>query len=310
MFRILIMFNYIVYKTTNLINNKIYIGVHRTRIDVYDGYIGCGIYSQNSKPDNHKGFCGAVKKYGYQNFKRETLFIYPDTEDGKRDAYKKEAELVNRDFLKRKDVYNLCLGGKIPSSVLEKQVNQYDLDGNFIKTWDSISQATEISPSSSIQHCCQNETYSGDFQWRYYIGSSANISPATLRTKVVYQFDLQGNYLNYYKSVNDAARQTQISVQSISQVCLGKQAQAGGFYWNYKKRFEFDPTKIRKTAVACYTDAGEFIKSFDSLTEASKEYNVGVPTILCCIKGRQKHCAKVRWRYFYGNTSNISSLKD
>lgn len=303
------MYHYIVYKTTNLINNKIYIGVHRTRIDKYDGYIGCGIYSENSKPNNFKGFCGAVKKYGYQNFKRETLFTYPDTEEGKINAYKKEAELVNRDFLKRNDVYNICLGGKVPSSVWEKQINQYDLDGNYIKTWDSISQASEITPTSTIQYCCQNETYSKDFQWRYYVGNTNNIAPAKLRTKVVYQFDLQGNFITYYKSVNEAARQTQIPVQSISRVCLGKTAQAGGFYWNYKKRFEFDPKKICKTAVACYTNEGCFIKSFDSLTSAAKEYNVSPTTIICCIKGRQKHCAKVRWRYFYGNTSNITSLK-
>jgi hypothetical protein len=202
----------------------------------------------------------------------------------------------------------MCLGGKVPSSVWEKQVNQYDLDGNFIKTWDSISQASEITPSSSIQHCCQKETYSKEFQWRYYTGNIDNISPAVLKEKVVYQFDLQGNFITYYKSVNEASRQTKVSVQSISQVCLGKTAQAGGFYWNYKKRFEFDPKKARKTAVACYMDDGSFIKSFTSLTEASKEYNVSPSTILGCICGKQKHCAKVRWRYFYGNVSNITSL--
>ena len=33
--------NYIVYKTTCLINNKIYVGVHHTNNpDVFDGYLG------------------------------------------------------------------------------------------------------------------------------------------------------------------------------------------------------------------------------------------------------------------------------
>jgi hypothetical protein len=35
---------YIVYLTTNIINNKIYIGVHGTNNpDIFDGYLGCGV---------------------------------------------------------------------------------------------------------------------------------------------------------------------------------------------------------------------------------------------------------------------------
>ena len=35
---------YIVYITINLCNGKFYIGVHRTNPEVFDGYIGNGIY--------------------------------------------------------------------------------------------------------------------------------------------------------------------------------------------------------------------------------------------------------------------------
>ena len=61
--------NYIVYKTTNKINGKIYVGVHRTNPETFDGYIGCGIYRENQATKDyvlHK----AVRKYGYKNFKR------------------------------------------------------------------------------------------------------------------------------------------------------------------------------------------------------------------------------------------------
>lgn len=43
---------YIVYKTTNLINNFIYVGVHKTTTpDVFDGYLGCGAYI--SRPSSY-----------------------------------------------------------------------------------------------------------------------------------------------------------------------------------------------------------------------------------------------------------------
>lgn len=152
------MFKYIVYKTTNKINNKIYIGVHRTNIDIDDGYIGCGLYNSINSIKQFKSykFHKAVKKYGIKNFIRETLFEYDDTEAGKRAAYKKEAELVNREFLKRKDVYNMCLGGKVPSSMSEREIAQYDMDGNFLRTYHSITQASQLTgiPHSGIQSAC------------------------------------------------------------------------------------------------------------------------------------------------------------
>ena len=94
---------YIVYLTTNLksqINgiNRIYVGVHKTENpSIFDGYLGCGCYI--NQPSTYMypktPFQYAVKKYGVQSFRREILFIF----DNKQDAYNKEAEIVNTDFL-------------------------------------------------------------------------------------------------------------------------------------------------------------------------------------------------------------------
>ena len=57
---------WIVYKTINKINNKIYIGVHKQVNEDFDGYIGCGVYKNDrstySQPKTH--FQYAVHKYG------------------------------------------------------------------------------------------------------------------------------------------------------------------------------------------------------------------------------------------------------
>lgn len=87
---------YTIYKITNKINNKIYIGKHQTK-DLDDGYMGSG-----------KLIRSAIEKYGIENFKKEIIFIF-DNED---DMNSKEAELVTEDFVKEDTNYNLCPGGK------------------------------------------------------------------------------------------------------------------------------------------------------------------------------------------------------
>jgi hypothetical protein len=85
-----------VYKITNTINNKIYIGVHSTN-NIDDGYMGSGM-----------ALAKAFKKYGKENFYKEILEYCDDQES----LYKREAEIVNKEFINRNDTYNLQTGGK------------------------------------------------------------------------------------------------------------------------------------------------------------------------------------------------------
>ena len=65
---------YFIYKTTCLVNNKIYVGYHFTD-NLNDGYIGNGIRKQKDV-DNDFYFHNAVRKYGYSNFKRDILEFF------------------------------------------------------------------------------------------------------------------------------------------------------------------------------------------------------------------------------------------
>ena len=85
----------IVYKTTNKVNGKFYIGKHTTT-DINDGYLGSGTTIKR-----------AIAKYGYQNFEREVLGVY-DTEQ---EAYATEAEIVTKDLIESELCYNNRTGG-------------------------------------------------------------------------------------------------------------------------------------------------------------------------------------------------------
>jgi len=84
-----------VYKTTNLINGKFYIGVHST-LNLADEYLGSGIVLKR-----------AFKKYGKDNFNREILKILPSREA----AFSLEKALVQESQVNAKECYNRALGG-------------------------------------------------------------------------------------------------------------------------------------------------------------------------------------------------------
>lgn len=100
-----------VYQITNETNGKIYVGIHET-YDLDDGYMGSGTILHR-----------AYKKYGLENFKKDILYVF----DNKKDMLDKEREIVNEDFIKRKDTYNVIVGGVLNTSNF---VNVKDSDSN------------------------------------------------------------------------------------------------------------------------------------------------------------------------------------
>ena len=86
---------YTIYKIKNIINDKVYIGKHKTT-DLDDTYMGSG-----------KILKRAIKKHGINNFTKTYLFIF----DNEEDMNIKEKEIVNESFIKEDSNYNLKLGG-------------------------------------------------------------------------------------------------------------------------------------------------------------------------------------------------------
>lgn len=85
---------YTVYKVTNIINHKYYIGVHKTN-DPNDDYMGSG-----------PAIKAAISKYGIDFFKKDILFIFEDEIK----AYNKEKELLENCW-SLPECYNMTEGG-------------------------------------------------------------------------------------------------------------------------------------------------------------------------------------------------------
>jgi len=88
--------HYTIYKITNHINGKYYIGRHATK-NVNDSYMGSGI-----------GIKNAINKYGVENFTKEIIA----TADNADALWDLEKEIVNEDVVKDPMSYNNAYGGK------------------------------------------------------------------------------------------------------------------------------------------------------------------------------------------------------
>lgn len=85
-----------IYKTTNKLSGKFYIGRHSTN-DLEDGYLGSGTYLNR-----------AIQQHGIENFEREIL-EFTDTFES---LVELETKYVNMDLVLSEQSYNLAVGGK------------------------------------------------------------------------------------------------------------------------------------------------------------------------------------------------------
>jgi group I intron endonuclease len=141
---------YIVYKTTNKVNGKFYIGVHKCNsLDKFDGYFGSGSLLKK-----------AILKYGNENFSRETLYVF----DTYKEAYIKEQEIVNSLLIESDTCYNLKLGGKGGPRQNTNVRKKFSLDrkGKFVKGENHFFGKTHAEESKEKMRIAKIGKYVGD----------------------------------------------------------------------------------------------------------------------------------------------------
>ena len=267
---------YIVYQTTNLVNNKIYIGVHKTENpDIFDGYIGNGIVisSPSSYMKPTTPFQYAVKKYGTSNFKRTILKIY----DTVAEAFSLEATIVDYDFIRRKDTYNVALGGGGGNQAFIK-INQFNINGNLIKEWNSIAEASEFLGvyHTAICRAYKEKGSCKNFFWS--IEKSINVSEYThLEGTICYKYDsTSGKCIDIYNSIPEAAKNNNTLESSIQRAIKGGY-KVGGFYYSSKLLEEYKgkpKVSLKNKILYVYSLKGDFITELKNSKEICTFFSV------------------------------------
>ena len=253
--------NYIVYMHINKINDKKYIGITcqmpRKRWKNGYGYdVGC--YFRN-----------AIDKYGWNNFEHVVLF----KNLSQKQAKEKEIELIKKyNTMNRNLGYNRTEGGdgcqgiimsnetkqklrefnlgKLLSDETKRKMSisrtgskncnsvkvcQYDLDGNFIRLWDCMMDASKelnINNRSISGACLGKINHAGGYRWTF---ENKEVSKKSVHLKrKVNQIDSNTNeIMATYNSLNKASVAIGISAKKIHKVCDGLINSVNGY------KFEF-----------------------------------------------------------------------
>ena len=267
-----------IYKITNKVNNKSYIGQsisiqHRWYQHIHD-----------SRPHKNSLIHKAIKKYGIDNFSFEVLEECPTELLNEREKY-----WINYYNTTDKNIgYNIRIGGENGGEVFDSElIRQLWREGKSIgqiKTLLNIKRDVTIS-----KRLIDEENYSISEAHRRGIIQSEK----TIEGKPVYQYDLQGNFIKAYSNSVEAAKAFTISENgdtNIRHVCCGRRNTAYGYQWSEIKQERIPAFQPQNSLRVCCQNTGEI---FDSIAEACKWAKiVSHSNISECCKGKRKSAGK------------------
>lgn len=219
---------YTVYKHTNKINGKIYIGI--TKQDPKRRW-------QNGKGYKGTYFGNAIEKYGWDNFSHSILFERLDIKE----ACKLEKEYIKYYKSNKKEYgYNIADGGQVvvnPNNKTGKDnkrstpIKCYDKNYNFIKEYESQNLAAKdlnISRKGITKNCRGiSKTYKGyifeysDITYKKPEKCSAG-KHKNHYTRKINLLDDNGNIIKSFNSIVEASREfEEDNVSGINKCCLG-----------------------------------------------------------------------------------------
>lgn len=121
-------------------------------------------------------------------------------------------------------------------------VDQYDLNGDFIRTFDTASRACEAIninaekkvSKGQIISCCKNDKYSAaGYLWRFH-GDNPPRPHHDRYYCPILQLTKDGKIVNCFDSLDEASKQTSIQKSNINYCLNGKRQFAGGYRWQRK----------------------------------------------------------------------------
>lgn len=302
-----------IYKITNQINNKVYVGQTKKTVDYRfkEHNRQAKIELKGERPLTH--LHAAIIKYGFENFKVETLEQCDNNDLNEKEKY----------WIAYYDSYNcgynMTQGGQginnhVPANT--KKVVQYDLNGSFITIFDSGAEASRQLkiPAQNIYLACNPNTAfksAGGYQWKYYTSNYPQHIPS-ISGKAgkpglpVNQYNINGELLCTFSSPREAAEKTGVGYRNINRSCeLKGSTTAGGYLWRHVGDKPPESLLIQRLKKWCNPSVpilqlnkqGQVIKEWTSIVEAAHQLNLDAKKIGLVCEKQHKTYNNFQWQY-------------
>ncbi len=219
---------------------------------------GYKIVTIYSSPDNKKKITGVhrlVAAAWLNNPEQKPMVNH-------KDGVRTNNKLKNLEYVTAKEnsIHAIKTGLKKP---FMRPVVQLNKDSSFVAEYQSSDEAyksTGINASSISSVCRKIRKTAGGFIWvfkeNYKSPKPKKIQLRRSDSKVIEKYDLDGNFIESYPSIMEAAKQNNCGAAGISLTCSGKQKSAKGMVWKYAVVEEVQ--EIGPTAIEIETEDWEY----------------------------------------------------
>lgn len=273
-----------IYCIENLMNHKKYIGQSR---NIYNRW---SQHRQSLKNNKHENW---MLQEDWNRFRKDDFSFYVLEECPIVQLDEREVFWIAK-LNTQTDGYNITKGGDdhfCNHILTEQQVLKIidELKGGN-KSNAQIARDYGVYPST-IGAICNHQSWC-------HLTNGIEFEP---RKKQIDMYSQSGEYIKTFKTINKAAKAVGVSPSSISAVVHGKARSVGGYIW----RFEGHPfnefwTIVGEThwkAINQFDENWNLVKSYCSLTEASKETGINLASISSVLKKKYKTAGGYYWLY-------------
>lgn len=269
---------YYIYKATNKVNGKLYIGQTVNYHARVQQHLRCS-------PKEDCLFHRAIEEFGKDNFEWEVI----DKCNSSQKALQLERFYISL-YNTYRDGYNENKGGVGGHNA--RAVVRLDKDGTFIERYDSAMEADKYGfGNTDVLLCCKNKMltckgYQFMFEDEYKAnGAKTYIKPKPINQRKVIQCDLKGNFIKEFDSIAQASTETGTNRTTLIAALKHRYKNANGYIFVYEEDFPIKDlsmyTKLKKGRKIAQIDikTNKVVKEYDRISDAGKALGVNYKAI-------------------------------